>query len=240
MENTTNNYTYRNIIERIRIGLNHPSKTNQDVFVAPKEALDAYIESYSFLVLQAIKAEETIPSTMVQSIPCIPLVDVDRDECPCAPGSGCIWKRTEFTVPIPLDGKFSSVHSPTGSIIYSQIKWNQVKYKLNSRLKADRERAYYALRGSDKGYYLYLHNSIHKENVGVDLIPQDPRQLYCLPDCEGEIDKCKTFLDEVMIGDAMFIVPAISMAIKEIARLRGISVPDILTDDSQQGDLNLN
>src|SRR5690606_11230623 len=125
-----------------------------------------------------------------QTIPCIPLERVDKNECPCAPASGCSWRKTKFKLPKPI-GKLITVDSIDGSIKYSYVDWDSVKYKFSSRIPADRSRPYYTI----KNGYLYLHNDIHKRYVTVTATWADPLLIQTYPDCKGELDPCVKKLD---------------------------------------------
>jgi hypothetical protein len=125
-----------------------------------------------------------------QTIPCIPLEEVDRNECPCAPQSGCTWLKTKARLPNPI-GKYISVTSIDGGIQYGYRNWDDVKAKFASRVPAIRKGATY----STKDGYLYLHNDEHKKFISVTFVASDPRQVQLFPNCEGELDTCIPHLD---------------------------------------------
>ena len=98
----------------------------------------------------------------IQTINCIPLVEVDLAECPCVPASGCTWLRTKYRVPVPL-GDFVAVLSVAGNIQYDYTNWSDVKYKFFSRIRGERDAPTYTV----KDGYIYVHNDIHKKQITV-------------------------------------------------------------------------
>lgn len=183
---------------------------------------------YSFrapLLMQKVNEGGNSYRRARQTIPCVPLVEVDTNECPCAPQSGCTWRKTKYKVPDPL-GNFISVTSIDGGIMYGYRNWDDVKDKFGSRVKAIREGATY----SDKNGHLYLHNDIHKEFITVTSVFLDPRHVKLLPDCEGNIDKCATPLDLEFPFDPE-LYPALFQMTFQLMSIKGSTVGDVLNDN---------
>lgn len=161
-----------------------------------------------------------------QTIPCIRLIDVDLNECPCAPQSGCTWKRTDIKIPDSI-GKFLSVNSIDGSITYGYRNWDDVRYKFSSRVQAIRKAPTY----STKNGYIYVHNDNHKKFISLTGVFSDPRQVQLLPDCAGNQDKCVRPLDlEFPFDPEMF--PALYEATLQRLLNINLNVPqDVQNDD---------
>lgn len=161
-----------------------------------------------------------------QTIPCIPLIEVDVNECPCQPLSGCTWLRTKYKVPDTL-GKFISVTSADGRIHYDYKNWDDVQDKFNSRYPAIRKAPTY----SDKNGYLYLHNDVHKESLTTTGVFADPRQVQLFPKCDGTVEKCSRPLDlEFPFDPEMYHMLFESVA-QRLLQFKQATPPDVNNND---------
>ncbi len=135
-----------------------------------------------------------------QTISCIPLDEVDLSECPCAPLSGCTWRKTRY--PIPSIIKLQSVTSITGNIKYDYLQWDNFEDLKNSRIDAEKRTPYYSFKNTGEGTHLYLHNDDHKSFIQLTAIFEDPNNAYNFPDCKtGKTDPCFSPLDSEFILD---------------------------------------
>lgn len=161
-----------------------------------------------------------------QTIPCIPLVEADMNECPCAPQSGCTWVKTKYKVPDPI-GKFISVTSIDGGITYGYRNWDDVKSKFHSRNQAIKKGATY----SDKNGHLYLHNDEHKEYITVTAVFSDPRQAQLFRDCEGNVNECIPHLDLEFYFDPELYPLLYQTTFQSLIRLNQGVPADVINDD---------
>lgn len=161
-----------------------------------------------------------------QTIPCIPLIDVDMSECPCAPLSGCTWRRTKTKVPDGI-GKYISVTSIDGGISYDYKNWDDVKDKFQSRYAAIRKGATY----SDKNGYLYVHNDNHKEFITLTGVFSDPRQVQLYPSCDGKIDKCVRHLDLEFPFDPEMFHTLYEQVAQRLLNFKQATTPDVNNND---------
>ena len=121
-------------------------------------------------------------------IPCINLVKVDRNECPCAPRSGCSFRKTE--IPIIRNIFITSVSSLLGEIKYEYVQWDRFEDKLNHRLKSLASEPYYTYKTIGDSTYHYLYNDNHKKHLTYTMIPYDPIEYAMMRDCEGNSNQC--------------------------------------------------
>jgi hypothetical protein len=161
-----------------------------------------------------------------QFIKCIPLIEVDMSECPCAPLSGCTWLRTKTKVPDSI-GKYLSITSIDGGIDYDYRNWDDVRNKFESRNKAIRESGTYSLRDG----YIYVHNDIHKEFISVTGVFSDPRQVQQYPGCSGGSDRCLKPLDLEFPFDPEMFPNLFEMVAEKLLRLKSATNADINNND---------
>lgn len=165
-----------------------------------------------------------------QTIPCIPLEEIDIVECPCAPASGCTFLRTKYSVPEVLGESFI-VSSIDGSINYSFVEWERFKYKLKSRVQADRNRPYFTIREIDNEYYVYVYNDVHKKLISVTAVFESPLDVQAYPSCDGVTDPCFKPLEQKFILDEDLVPIIYEMAFDMLWRLKRGTKTDILNDE---------
>lgn len=178
------------------------------------------------LLAQKVNSGDNSYRRARQTIPCIPLVEVDTNECPCAPQSGCTWMRTKYRIPDPI-GKFITVTSIDGGIMYGYRNWDDVKSKFDSRVPAISKGATY----SDKNGYLYLHNDIHKEFITITAVFLDPRQAQLFIGCDGEEKKCVKPLDLEFPFDPELYPMLYQMVFQQLFAVKGSVPGDVINDD---------
>lgn len=166
-----------------------------------------------------------------QTIPCIPLEEIDVVECPCAPASGCTFLRTKYPIPSIL-AESLSVTSIEGSINYSFVEWERFKYKLKSRMIADRSRPYFTVKEYNNEYYIYVYNDVHKKFITVTAIFESPLDVQRFPSCSGELEPCFKPLDQEFILDEDLIPLLYELAINIIVKGKSSTGTDVLNNDN--------
>lgn len=158
----------------------------------------------------------TLSQFNYQTIPCIPLEEVDQAECPCVPNSGCTFLKTAYAIPKAL--YISSVTSLLGNIRYNYAGWDKMQFKTKSRKAVIRSKAYYSLKNIGDSTYLYLYNDNHKKKISVTGIFEDPLAVQCLPETNkaGELvtNCCADFWQQefVIDGDLVSLMYDLAMA----------------------------
>ena len=166
-----------------------------------------------------------------QTISCIPLEEIDLVECPCAPASGCSFLRTKYPIPEVLSQSFI-VSSIEGSINYSFVEWERFKYKLKSRISADKTRPYFTIRKIGEDYHIYVYNDVHKKFITVTAVFESPLEVQVYPSCDGVVDHCFKPLDQKFILDEDLIPIMYDMAITSLVRANRSAGTDILNNDT--------
>jgi hypothetical protein len=188
------NNTVRDIVQAFRDWFGEKTSQQSQSSAWSSRLIYHFLLYYRATALyQKLKSGDDINPDTKHILPCIPLIAVDQAECPCAPLSGCKFKKTKY--PIPRHLKIFSVASIDGTISYDYVEWRDFKDKLNHRIEAMRKAPYYTFKKINDEVWLYLHNSNHKRQVTVDIIPYDPVDIMKFPDCDGNVNKCKSPLD---------------------------------------------
>jgi len=130
---------------------------------------------------QALAAGRYITEHTVQILPCVEVVLVDRNECPCAPESGCMWLKTKVKIPRPI--RIISVNDIIAQDSFSFLKWDRFKYIKHSRVNSLKKRRYYTMRDSGEGTFLYVYNDDFLESISISAIFEDPMDAAAYPKC---------------------------------------------------------
>ena len=225
-------YTNRKAVAQVRelIG-DATGKISDETAWSSRLILDRLYSIRAQLLQQKHLANLEINQFNLQIIPCIPLEKADTHECPCAPPTGCVWRRTKY--PIPSFIKMVSMSSIDGSINYDFVAWNRVSHKLNSFEETDRRRPYYTFKSTQGGIYAYLINDEHKKYVTPTGIFEDPIQVQLYPDCKGNVDPCPLILDLDFIVDPDLREDVYNQTILKLKQGRSNSTVDVVGDDRE-------
>lgn len=200
-----------------------------------------HLLKYRALIIQQ-KMEDrksTVSHFNRQTIPCIPLEKTDVHDCPCVPVSGCTFLRTTYPIPEVLGTSFV-VTSIDGSINYTYVEWERFKYKLTSRIPADRSRPYFTIKQFEGAFYIYVYNDIHRDYITVTAVFEDPLAVQCFPSCDGTTDPCFRPMEQPFVLDQELIPIIYDMAYKSLLPAKeNAPVDNINNDDSDKGAITI-
>jgi hypothetical protein len=135
----------------------------------------------------ALKQGIDLSEFMVQVLPCVEVCEMDRNECPCAPSSGCYWLKTKSEIP-----RYCKMVSVTGIVAngdnprFTFIKWDRFQFIPKSRNKSMREGLYWTIKDSGgDGPHLYLYGNRFLEAIAISAIWEDPMSVEAFPKCDN-------------------------------------------------------
>jgi hypothetical protein len=186
-------------------------------------------------IKSALRLNEPLSEFMVQVLPCVEVCEIDRNDCPCAPASGCYWLKTKHEIPryckmISITGIVANGENPR----FSFIKWDRFQYIPKSRNKTMREGLYWTIKDSGgDGPYLYLYGNRFLEAVAISAIWEDPMCVEAFPKCgETDVKALCNPLDVDFYTDAWLRDVIISRAWQKLIPIRGQAGADMLEDDN--------
>lgn len=182
------------------------------------------------ILLEKLRAGRVLSRYNYQTIPCVPLIKTDQNECPCAPASGCSFMKTKLPIPQPLGG-FKAVTSIDGNIKYTYLDWDKFTYKINSRIKPQANSPYYTVKTIGNDTFLYVYNDTHKEFITITSIFENPIDVQSFPNCEGKSNDCDKPLEYRFIIDPDILDIVYDLAYNKILKTKG-PVKDIVNNDS--------
>lgn len=137
----------------------------------------------SRLISEKAKKKQNISQFNFQTLSCVELEQVPIHDCPCIPVPGCMILRTKYPLPKPLSDYntilIDSVTSLDGSVVYSEIKFEEIKYKASNKYTAKKPE--YFIRNN----YLYIftptHLSTKVTTIMITGLFEDPLEAHKFP-----------------------------------------------------------
>lgn len=183
------------IIQRIQ-SLYSKGVNSDDSRLTSRHIYNKILTVRSKLIYQKANKKQKLNQWNFQTLPCIELVKAEVHECPCLPPIGCSILKTKYPLPKPITNLtthlIQSVSTIDGSVIYSEIGWNEYKYKKGNKYTANKP-DYFIRNG-----HLFITYKSGPKVITVTGLFEDPWEAekfpsYC-PDCEDCID-CSSILD---------------------------------------------
>lgn len=176
-----------------------------------------------------VKGTRPINKFSTQNLECIPLYELDENECPCRPARGCLFLRSKD--PLPQTILITDVRA--GLEEFNYIKWEDLESVKHSRFKFDRDETYYSLKTKKEGTYLYIHYRQYLEYADVEGMFEDPLEVRLYPSC-CDPDKCIYAPEERFPIDSSLINLLYRMTFETYVQIKSAAVPDILNNDSDE------
>jgi hypothetical protein len=133
----------------------------------------------STLLFNKINKKQFISLWNYVTLPCVELIQVSQNECPCIIAPGCQILRSKFPLPKPLNSiskyMIKSVTSIDGLTIFAEVTYlskNYRKYDKYTSLKPD----YFI-----KDDYLYISITRKLKAVSVVMLAHDPYEALSYP-----------------------------------------------------------
>lgn len=186
-------------------------------------------------IKMALETGQELSEFMVQVLPCVEVCELDRNECPCAPASGCYWLKTKCAIP-----RFCKMISVTGIVAngenprFAFIKWDRFQYIPKSRSKSVQKGMYWTIKDTgEDGPYLYLYGDRFLETIAISAIFEDPMCAESFPKCgEENIEALCNPLDVDFYTDAWMRDMVISKSWQKLLTVRSAATQDLLNDDN--------
>ncbi len=166
------------------------------------------------LLYERINKKQFLSSINYQVLPCVELIKANIHECPCIPPLGCCIYRTKYPLPPPLSGMnghiIKSVTSLDGNIVYSEISWQDKKYKQFDKYTATKPDFFIS------NEYLYITAKNDAEVIRIELILEDPLLGYAYPSYCPQTDSCISVYDREFHLDNAMVDTAIELTVQEL------------------------
>jgi len=133
---------FRSYVSEYRTGI-----SDDNIIPSHKQVYDYFIDARSRYYEQMMSNGKRFNPTSIQSLPCITLEEVDQEECPSIPPSGCVWLKSDKPMPTAL--KVITVTIGSQNLTY--IPWNRCKSIGRKRIKSSRDKKYFTWKETKDG-----------------------------------------------------------------------------------------
>lgn len=180
-----------------------------------------HILNYRSTLLKRKKRENKLSDLNYQTYT-INLVEVTDEELPCVASSSCILLRTEnpiedfidlksITTPINKSGEVSKL---------SEVDPDMIKFKLQSKLPAQKDNTYYYLQNTGKGVYVYVWSDkpLFLKAISIKGIFYNPHLVEAIKDCAGNLDSCYNYLEALFPIDSDLLTDVYALALSSLLK----------------------
>ena len=130
--------------------------------------------------------------------------------------------------------------SPSSSVRYEPLRWQDAADLEYSRFKAVNKRPYYAEKVTSSGTYLYILNDEFIPSVQLTAMFYNPIEAQLFDGCgTNEELKCTPYLDLEFVLDPDLLSPMLDLAYDRIYKLK-TPISDIDNDDTDSNKNNPN
>lgn len=225
--------TFRHGVEHIlHITGDYSGFLSDDFFLSKYAMNDLLVQKRAAFIRRYDRDAHKFSAGMYQRLPCIELKKLDRQMCPSAPASGCIWLRSVDPIPVPIITQ--SVSDTLGVSKFDYVAWERAASIGQSRIRSARTARYYTLLNNGRGeVYLYIYNDSLLPQVAMSGIFEDPQHAEVFCSCTGEHTQAKCFpLDVPMYLDPAYQDEVYKMVMREMWPYK-MQAPEDRTNNDQ-------
>ena len=210
--------TIAEIIQRVQ-SLYSKGVQSDDSRLTSRHIYNKMLTVRAKLISQESKKNQKVNQWNYQTLPCVELEKAPIHECPCLPPVGCSILKTKVKLPKPLTNLnnhlIQSVSSLDGSIIYSEVTWNEKKYKSSNKYTSNKPD--YFIRNE----YLYITHRNGPKVISITGLFEDPLEVEDYPSfCpENDMLDCISPLDKDFPIDNDMVDTLIEMSANELVVL---------------------
>ncbi len=226
------------VIQRIQ-SLYSKGIQSDDSNLTPRHIYNKMLTVRVKLINQKASKKQKINQWNYQTIPCAELIKAPLYECECLPLIDCNKVlKTKQRLPKPLTNfnnhLIQSVTSLDGSIIFSEISWQQKTYKSGNKYTSKKPDYYI------KDNFLYITDENEIKAITITGIFEDPLEADKYPNfCDKENDDCLSPLERVFPMDYDQIDTLVEIAVNELIILFSQNKED-LTNNTRDSNVESN
>lgn len=198
-------------------------------------------EHRATFIKTALERGKELSEFMIQTLACVDMEEMDRNECPCAPASGCYWLKSKCELP-----KAIKLRSVTGIVAsgsnprFNEIKWDRFQYIPKARNTAMKNGRYYTVRDTGNGPYLYLYGDRFLETVSISGFFEDPIAAASFSSCgEPNLEAFCNPLDVDMYTDPWVRDIILPSMWQQLLPVRAGAGRDVINDDLHGNPVNM-
>lgn len=177
----------------------------------------------STVVKQEFDKKQIINQWTYQTLPCIELIEVPLNECPCTLQTGCIILRSKYPIPSFMTGMdkhlVQSVTGLEGRVSFQETTYNQRKYNKGNRYSS--ELPDWFIRNVQDKSYIYITVNLRLEAITMTALFDNPINAWVFPSlCNTNIyTQCMSYLDMEFPIDNDLMDSVIKLAAEELINI---------------------
>lgn len=221
------------IVQRIQ-SLYSKGVESDDARLMQRHIYNKLLTTRARLISEQAKKKQRISQWNYQVIPCIELVKVSAQECPCLPPIGCDMMRSKYKLPKPLSGLSGSLIQTVTTLDRGQ-KLNEVSMNAVRSLAGNKYSSKNINYFIEQGY-LYITTPSKIQFVRLVGLFEDPIaaktfENYCKENCTDCVE-CIDYQEEEFPIDNDTIDVLIELTVQELIVLFGQSQQDNTNDSN--------
>lgn len=165
--------------------LSGTSYISEDISISTDLIAYKIVNARAMLIRQDQSKGRSVSDNIVQTIPCIEVIQIDRSLCPCDIASSCTIYRTKNQIPKPLELHQSDMILKVSGVDIMSSGWSIISFARASiagisSWTAKNTKVFLHNR------YLYLINPpLGLSKISIDIVAEDPRDLINVSTCSG-------------------------------------------------------
>lgn len=204
----------KEIIQRIQ-SLYSKGVQSDNTLLSDRHIYNKLLSVRAKLISQQSNKKQKINQWNYQTLNCVELILAMPYECPCLPPIGCEILRTKHPLPRPLSNLnkhlIQSVTSVNGDVIFSEITWDEKKYKKSSKYTSNKPDYFI------KNNYLYITHKSGLKVITITALFDDPLEALRYPSlCNDASSNCVSELDKEFFIDNDLIDSLIDLSKQEL------------------------
>ena len=209
--------TVGNIIQRVQ-SLYSKGVESDDSRLMRRHVYDKMLSSRALLVFHKVNKKQFLSKWNYNMLPCVELIKVDENDCPCIPAPGCQILRSKHKLPKPVNSiggyMLDSVMSTNGAILFHEATYKSKLWRSGDKYTAAKPDYFI------KDDYLYITSTRKLKSITVIGLFADPLEAEAYPSfCDGiTSDDCPVSPVDIEFPiDEELIDALVELTVKELS-----------------------
>jgi hypothetical protein len=225
------------IIQRVQ-SLYSKGAQSSDSRLMSRQIYNKMLSTRSLLIFNKINKRQFMSKWNYNILPCVELIEVTGNECPCIPAPGCRILRSKHKLPKPLNSIngyiLDSVMSINGAIIFHEVTYIQKNWRTADKYTSAKPDYFI------KDDYLYITSTRKLKAVTViglfaDPLEAEPYPSFCDKDTE-EDTSCPANPKETEFPiDEEMVDTLVEMTVRELSVGFALGDEDVRNDSRDKG-----
>tara|TARA_R110000868_G_scaffold14414_3_gene67084 strand:+ start:2649 stop:3341 length:693 start_codon:yes stop_codon:yes gene_type:complete len=143
------------------------------------------INNRAFLIRSDQAKGRSLSDNIIQTLPCVPVQQIDVSLCPCKVSTDCTIMRTVNPIPRPLELHQKDLITKVSGVDVMSRGWSIISFARASvagisSMTKDSVKVFY------HGGHIYIINApVGLKYISIDIVAEDPRETAMIANCSG-------------------------------------------------------